>query len=42
MGDAEGRIGTGALVAFADKLSGYNLLTGSYSPWARATTSTSP
>ena len=32
VGDAEGRIGTGALVAFADKLSGYNLLTGSYSP----------
>ena len=32
VGDAEGRIGTGALVAFADRLSGYNLLTGSYSP----------
>ena len=35
VGDAEGRIGTGALVAFADKLSGYNLLTGSYSPLGR-------
>ena len=32
VGDAQGRIGTGALVAFADKLSGYNLLTGAYSP----------
>ena len=32
VGDAQGRIGTGALVAFADRLSGYNLLTGSYSP----------
>ena len=28
VGDPAGRIGTGALVAFADKLSGYNLLTG--------------
>ena len=35
VGDAQGRIGTGALVAFADKLSGYNLLTGSYSPLGR-------
>ena len=35
VGDAEGRIGTGALVAFADKLSGYNLLTGAYSPLGR-------
>ena len=35
VGDAEGRIGTGALVAFADRLSGYNLLTGSYSPLGR-------
>ena len=32
MGDAQGNIGTGALVAFADQLSGYNLLTGAYSP----------
>ena len=31
VGDAQGKIGTGALVAFADKLSGYNLLTGAYS-----------
>ena len=35
VGDAQGRIGTGALVAFADKLSGYNLLTGAYSPLGR-------
>ena len=33
VGDAQGKIGTGALVAFADKLSGYNLLTGAYSPF---------
>ena len=32
VGDARGSIGTGALVAFAHKLSGYNLLTGAYSP----------
>ena len=32
VGDAQGNIGTGALVAFADQLSGYNLLTGAYSP----------
>lgn len=32
VGDASGNIGTGALVAFADKLSGYNLLTGAYTP----------
>ena len=32
VGDARGNIGTGALVAFADQLSGYNLLTGTYSP----------
>lgn len=32
VGDAGGSIGTGALVAFAGKLSGYNLLTGAYSP----------
>ena len=32
VGDAAGNIGTGALVAFADRLSGYNLLTGAYSP----------
>ena len=31
VGDAQGKIGTGALVAFADRLSGYNLLTGAYS-----------
>ena len=32
VGDAQGKIGTGALVAFADKLSGYNAITGAYSP----------
>ena len=32
VGDPAGNIGTGALVAFAGKLSGYNLLTGAYSP----------
>ncbi len=32
VGDAQGRIGTGALTAFSDKLSGYNLFTGTYSP----------
>ena len=32
VGDAQGKIGTGALVAFADKISGYNLITGAYSP----------
>ena len=32
VGDAQGKIGTGALTAFADKLSGYNLITGAYSP----------
>ncbi|MCC8122594.1 MAG: penicillin-binding protein [Oscillospiraceae bacterium] len=32
VGDAEGKIGTGALTAFADKLSGYNVLTGVYTP----------
>ena len=32
VGDAQGKIGSGALVAFADKLSGYNLITGAYSP----------
>lgn len=32
VGDSAGNIGTGALVAFADQLSGYNLLTGTYSP----------
>ena len=31
VGDAQGKIGTGALSAFADKLAGYNLLTGAYS-----------
>ncbi len=32
VGDAQGNIGTGALVAFAHQLTGYNLLTGAYSP----------
>ena len=32
VGDAAGNIGAGALTAFADKLSGYNVLTGAYSP----------
>jgi len=32
VGDPAGNIGTGALVAFADRLSGYNWLTGAYSP----------
>ena len=32
VGDPQGRIGAGALLAFADKLSGYNLLTGAYTP----------
>ena len=32
VGDASGNIGTGALVAFADKLSGYNPFTGAYTP----------
>jgi cell division protein FtsI/penicillin-binding protein 2 len=32
VGDGEGKIGTGALVAFADKLSGYNPFTGVYTP----------
>lgn len=32
VGDAGGNIGAGALVAFAGQLSGYNLLTGAYSP----------
>ena len=32
VGDAAGNIGAGALTAFADKLSGYNLLTGAYAP----------
>ena len=35
VGDARGNIGTSALTAFADKLSGYNLLTGAYSPLGR-------
>ena len=30
VGDLQGRIGSGALTAFSDKLSGYNLLTGLY------------
>ena len=32
VGDPQGNIGTGALTAFADQLSGYNLITGGYSP----------
>ena len=32
VGDAQGKIGTGALTAFAGQLSGYNLFTGAYSP----------
>lgn len=32
VGDPQGNIGTGALTAFADELSGYNLITGGYSP----------
>lgn len=32
VGDQAGNIGAGAMTAFADKLSGYNLLTGAYSP----------
>ncbi len=32
VGDAQGKIGAGALTAFGGKLSGYNLLTGAYSP----------
>ncbi|MCI6719253.1 MAG: penicillin-binding protein [Clostridiales bacterium] len=32
VGDPQGNIGTGALTAFADTLSGYNLVTGGYSP----------
>ncbi|MGE4549194.1 MAG: penicillin-binding transpeptidase domain-containing protein [Intestinibacillus sp.] len=31
VGDAAGNIGTGAQTAFADRLSGYNLITGAYS-----------
>ena len=31
VGDTEGNVGTGALVAFAPELMGYNLITGSYS-----------
>lgn len=32
VGDPQGNIGTGALTAFADHVSGYNILTGGYSP----------
>lgn len=32
VGDAQGNVGAGALAAFGDQLSGYNLLTGAYSP----------
>jgi peptidoglycan glycosyltransferase len=31
VGDLEGNVGTGALIAFASDLTGYNLITGSYS-----------
>jgi len=32
VGDSQGRVGSGALTAFSGELSGYNLLTGTYSP----------
>lgn len=32
VGDAQGNVGAGALTAFAHRLSGYDLLTGTYSP----------
>ncbi len=35
VGDPQGNIGTGALTAFADQLTGYNLITGGYSPIGR-------
>lgn len=35
VGDLSGSIGTGALVAFADKLSGWNLLTGAANPFGQ-------
>lgn len=35
VGDPSGAIGTGALVAFADQLSGYNLLTGADNPFGQ-------
>lgn len=35
VGDPNGAIGTGALVAFADQLSGYNLLTGADNPFGQ-------
>ena len=35
VGDPSGAIGTSALVAFADRLSGYNLLTGADNPFGR-------
>ena len=34
VGDEQGNIGTGAIHAFSDKLSGYNILTGSTSPFS--------
>lgn len=40
VGDPSGNIGTGALTAFADKLSGYNLITGAYSPLGSGNTLT--
>lgn len=40
VGDPAGNIGTGALSAFADKLSGYNLVTGAYSPLGSGNTLT--
>lgn len=38
VGDRQGNIGTGALHAYADKLSGYNLITGGYSPFGNQRT----
>ena len=40
VGDRQGNIGTGALHAFADQLSGYNLITGGYSPFGNQRTMT--
>ena len=40
VGDPNGAIGTSALVAFADQLSGYNFLTGRTTPLGRETTCT--
>ena len=35
VGDPNGAIGTSALVAFADQLSGYNVLTGADNPFGQ-------